>query len=72
MLDFWVFVSQNLTLYAMMHHVVMETQTYLERLDTTVMEEETWNKVAIGIGRQRARFAIGFNLVYYDEGNSCF
>ena len=28
------------------------------------MVEGEWNKVEIGIGRQREKFQIGFNLVY--------
>ena len=45
--------------------------TKLEKLDSSVMVEGEWNKVEIGIGRQREKFQIGFNLVYISGAIIC-
>jgi len=67
LLAFWAYLSQNLTLYPTMHHVELDLITNLEKLDSVVMVEDDWNRVEIGLGRQRARFQIGFNLVYLQD-----
>ena len=64
-LDFWAYLSPNMTLRPMLRHIQLDMVSPLEMLDSNVLQESHWSKVQIGIGRHRDRFTILFSLVYF-------
>ena len=64
-LDFWAYLSPNMSLRPMLRHIQLDMVSPLEMLDSNVLQESHWSKVQIGIGRHRDRFTILFSLIYF-------
>ena len=70
MFTFFVFLSgsPDLYLYPSLTHYELSAMTLLDRIDLTGFEDGAWTDVAIGIGRHRDKFDVGFQIVYTGEG----
>ena len=62
----WLYLAggNNFAVYPVLTHTELDRLTRLDKLDTVGWQEGSWNLVAIGIGRHRERFSVGYDIVY--------
>ena len=65
----WLYLAggNNFAVYPVLTHTELDRLTRLDKLDTAGWQEGSWNLVAIGIGRHRERFSVGYDIVYEGE-----
>lgn len=69
MYTFYLYLSgtPNFFLFPSLVHYDLSAMTILDKIDLAGFQDGVWTHVAIGIGRHRDKFAVGFEILYGGE-----